>query len=70
MTTDEKMAIIIEVMEDRSLANRASVRLRKMKELGLELPHDEMMFLWHRYRHEATRRKYVGYVPHENSGKV
>ena len=66
MTTDEQMAIVIEVMQDRSLPNRPSVRVKRMKELGLDLSYAQMLFLWQRYRHEATRRRYVGYVPHED----
>ena len=54
------MAIVVEVMEDRSLPNRPSCRVKRMKELGLNLSHAEMMFLWERYRYEATRKRYVG----------
>ena len=63
MTFDEQMSIVIEVMEDRSLPNRPSVRIKRMKELGLDVSHDEMMSLWHRYRYESTQRRYSGYVP-------
>ena len=65
MTTDEQMAIVVEVMEDRSIPNRPSSRIKRMKELGLTLSHAEMMSLWQRYRYEATRKRYVGYVPFE-----
>ena len=65
MTKEEKLAIVIEVMEDRSLPNRPSCRIKRMRELGLDLSHAEMMSLWSVYRYEATRKRYVGYVPFE-----
>ena len=67
MTRDEQMAIVVEVMEDRSLPNRPRARVQRMKELGLNLSHAEMMFLWERYRYESTRKRYVGYVPFEKA---
>ena len=73
MTRDEQMAIVVEVMEDRSLPNRPRARVQRMKELGLNLSHAEMMFLWQRYRHERgqhskkRKRIYVGiYVPNHD----
>ena len=63
MTKEEQLAIVVEVMEDRSLPNRPGPRVQRMKELGLDLSHAEMMFLWQRYRYESTRKRYVGYVP-------
>ena len=65
MTKEEQLAIVVEVMEDRSLPNRPSCRIKRMKEMGLDLSHAEMMFLWQRYRYESTRRKYVGHIPIE-----
>ena len=65
MTQEEKMAIVIEAMEDRSLPNRPSCRVKRMKEMGLDVSHDEMLRLWKLYRHEATTNRYIGYVPHE-----
>ena len=65
MNKEEQMAIVSEVMLDRSLANRPSVRVKRMKELGLSVSHDEMMRLWAIYRHESTTNRYTGYVPFE-----
>ena len=65
MNRQEQMAIVSEVMADRSLPNRPKDRIKRMKELGLSVSHDEMMRLWAIYRHESTTKRYAGYVPFE-----
>lgn len=66
MNFEEQMAIVIEVMEDRSLPNRPSCRVKRMRELGLDVSHSEMVNLWKRYRYESMARRYVGHIPMEN----
>ena len=65
MNRQEQMAIVVEVMSDRNLPNRPSVRVKRMRELGLDCDHAELMRLWKLYRHEATTNRYAGYVPFE-----
>ena len=58
MTFEEQLELVSQVMADRSLPNRPSPRLKRLRELGL--PYDaDINTLMNHWRHKAIQERYI-----------